>query len=51
MNKTYAASDRYLKYIITKQEKRFAWMFYTTIGICTFAILTVIVTLALVFNG
>jgi methyl-accepting chemotaxis protein len=51
MNKTYAASDRYLKYIITKQEKRFAWMFYTTIGICTAAIITVVVTLALVLNG
>lgn len=51
MNKTYAASDRYLKYIISKQEKRFAWMFYTTIGVCTSAIITVIVTLALVLNG
>ena len=51
MNKTFTASDRYLKYIITKQNKRFAWMFYTTIGICTAAIITVVVTLALVLNG
>jgi hypothetical protein len=40
MSKTFAASDRYLKYIISKQSKRFMWIFIATISVCTACILT-----------
>lgn len=39
MSKTFATSDRYLKYIISKQHKRFVWVFVIAMGICVFAIL------------
>jgi DNA repair ATPase RecN len=39
MSKTYAASDRYLKYILSKQSRRFMWVFIAAISICTAVIL------------
>jgi ABC-type transporter Mla subunit MlaD len=39
MSKTFAASDRYLKYIISKQNKRFMWIFIAAISICATVIL------------
>ena len=39
MSKTFATSDRYLKYLITKQNRRFAWIFVTAIVVCVAAIL------------
>ncbi len=39
MSKTFAASDRYLKYIISRQNKRFMWIFITAISVCVTAIL------------
>ncbi|MHC4167859.1 MAG: hypothetical protein ACYSWQ_12945 [Planctomycetota bacterium] len=39
MSKTFAASDRYLKYIISRQNKRFMWIFVAAISVCVTAIL------------
>lgn len=39
MSKTFAASDRYLKYIISKQRRNFIWVFITALGVCVAAIL------------
>jgi chromosome segregation ATPase len=39
MSKTFATSDRYLKYLMSKQNRRFAWIFVTAIGACLAAIL------------
>jgi len=39
MSKTFATSDRYLKYLISRQNKRFMWIFMTAIGVCLFAVL------------
>ena len=39
MSKTFATSDRYLKYIISRQNKRFLWIFVTAISVCALAIL------------
>jgi hypothetical protein len=39
MSRTFATSDRYLKYIITKQNKRFMWMFISAASVCLFVIL------------
>jgi uncharacterized phage infection (PIP) family protein YhgE len=39
MSRTFATSDRYLKYIITKQNKRFMWIFVSAASVCLFVIL------------
>ena len=39
MSKTFATSDRYLKYIISRQNKRFMWVFICTIGVCVLVVL------------
>jgi len=39
MSKTFATSDRYLKYIISRQNKRFLWIFVSAISVCVFVIL------------
>ncbi len=39
INKTFTASDKYLKYLITKQNKRLMWLFIVALGICTLAII------------
>jgi len=39
MSKTFSASDRYLKYIISKQNQRFMWIFIATISVCMVVIL------------
>ena len=39
MGKTFATSDRYLKYIISRQSKRFVWIFIAAISVCAAVIL------------
>ncbi|MHC4574294.1 MAG: hypothetical protein ACYS76_09220 [Planctomycetota bacterium] len=39
MSKTFATSDRYLKYLMSRQNKRFMWIFVISISVCTLAIL------------
>jgi methyl-accepting chemotaxis protein len=39
MSRTFAASDRYLKYIMSRQRKSFMWVFMIAMGICVLAIL------------
>jgi SMC interacting uncharacterized protein involved in chromosome segregation len=39
MSKTFAASDRYLKYILSSQRKSFLWVFTAALGVCLAAIL------------
>ena len=39
MSKTFATSDRYLKYIMSRQNKRFMWIFVTSITVCVLVIL------------
>jgi len=42
MSKTFATSDRYLKYLMTKQNKRFMWVFVIAMTICSAAIVALI---------
>jgi uncharacterized coiled-coil protein SlyX len=42
MSKTFAASDRYLKYIISSQRRSFIWVFTIAVGVCTAAILILV---------
>lgn len=39
MSKTFSASDRYLKYILSKQSNRFMWIFIAAISVCVACIL------------
>jgi ABC-type transporter Mla subunit MlaD len=39
MSRTFATSDRYLKYIVSRQNKRFMWIFITAIGVCLLVVL------------
>jgi len=39
MSKTFAASDRYLKYIVSRQNKRFMWIFIAAVSVCVVCIL------------
>jgi chromosome segregation ATPase len=39
MSRTFATSDRYLKYIISRQNKRFTWIFIAAVGVCAAVIL------------
>jgi len=39
MSKTFSASDRYLKYIISKQNRRVLWIFITALSVCVSVIL------------
>jgi len=50
MSKTFAASDRHLKYVMSRQNKRFLWVFSIAIGICTFAIIALAVIILMVLN-
>jgi chromosome segregation ATPase len=49
MNRTFATSDRYLKYILSKQNRRFMWVFIAAVGVCVLAIL--ILTGIVIFLG
>jgi hypothetical protein len=39
MRRTFATSDRYLKYLVTKQNRRFMWIFFAALGVCAAVIL------------
>lgn len=39
MSKTFATSDRYLKYIMSRQNKRFMWIFVISITVCVLVVL------------
>lgn len=42
MSKTFATSDRYLKYLVSKQNRRVAWLFVTAIGVCFLVVLILV---------
>jgi methyl-accepting chemotaxis protein len=42
MSKTFATSDRYLKYLISRQNRRFMWIFMIAMGVCLVAILALV---------
>lgn len=50
MSKTFAASDRYLKYIISRQHKRFMWVFITAMSICVIAIFALVAAIVVAIN-
>jgi methyl-accepting chemotaxis protein len=38
MSKTFSTSEKYLKYVISRQNKQFMWLFAVSMGICVVAI-------------
>jgi hypothetical protein len=42
MSRTFAASDRYLKYIVSRQTRQFMWVFYSALAICIVVILVLV---------
>jgi len=48
MRKTFAASDRYLKFLISKQSRRFMWIFITATAVCVFAIIALVLCVVMV---
>jgi len=42
MSRTFAASDRYLKFIVTRQTRQLMWVFYSALGICIAVILILV---------
>lgn len=50
MSKTFAASDRYMKYLVSKQSRRFMWVFWTAIGVCIFAIFALVVIVVMLMK-
>jgi hypothetical protein len=51
MSKTFAASDRHLKYVMSRQNKRFLWVFSVAMGICIFAIIVLAAAVLLLLNN
>ena len=45
LSKAFSASDRYLKYILNTQHKRFMWVFVTALGVCAFAIIVLLIVI------
>lgn len=43
LSRTFSASDKYLKYIINTQHKRFMWVFIAAMSISAFAVISLIV--------
>jgi chromosome segregation ATPase len=42
MSRTFAASDRYLKFIVSRQTRQFLWVFYSAIVVCVVVILVLV---------
>ncbi|MFA6187576.1 MAG: hypothetical protein WC770_10270 [Phycisphaerae bacterium] len=47
LGKTFSASDRYLKYILNTQHKRFMWVFVSAMAVCAFAIAMLVIVIIL----
>jgi hypothetical protein len=42
MSRTFAASDRYLKFIVSRQTRQFMWVFYSALVVCVLVILVLV---------
>jgi tetrahydromethanopterin S-methyltransferase subunit B len=42
MSRTFSTSDRYLKYIVSRQNKRFIWVFIISLSVCVVVILILV---------
>ena len=42
MSRVFSSSDRYLKYVISRQNRQFIWLFGVSVGVCLFVILILV---------
>ena len=47
MSQMFSASERYIKFALAKQQRRFYWVFGISVGICFLAIVALIVGIVL----
>jgi dsDNA-specific endonuclease/ATPase MutS2 len=47
MSKAFSASDRYMKYLVQVQNRRFVWVFLTSVVICLLAILAMLAAIGI----
>jgi len=45
MSKTFATSEKYLKYVISRQNKQFIWLFAVSLSVCVLAIAALVVVI------
>ncbi|MFH1615304.1 MAG: hypothetical protein ABIG61_09505 [Planctomycetota bacterium] len=50
MNKSFTASDRYMKYLVSRQSRRFMWVFIIAMCVCVFSILALVTAVVLIFK-
>jgi chorismate mutase len=50
ISRTFLASERYMKYTLSKQQARFYWIFGVSIGICFLAIVGLVIGIVLMVN-
>jgi DNA repair ATPase RecN len=50
MSRTFSASERFMKYTLAKQQGRFFWIFGISLGVCFFAIVGLIIGIALLMQ-
>jgi len=47
MSKAFAASDRYMKYLVQVQNRRFIWVFLISLAICLLVVLTMLTAIGI----
>lgn len=50
MNKTFAVSDRYMKYLVSRQNKRFTWLFVVSLCVTVFSIIALLIVFTFLFR-
>jgi hypothetical protein len=50
MSKTFAASDRYLKYIMARDKKRMFWLFIGSLSVCLTVLVALVVIIIALFR-
>ncbi len=51
MNKTFAVSDRYMKYLVSRQNRRFTWLFVVSLSVTVFSIIALLAVFTFLFRN
>ena len=49
MSRTFSASDRRLKYMLSKQSRRFTWLFVSSLTVCCIAVIALLIVFLIIF--
>ena len=50
MTRTFAASDRYMKYLVSRQSRRFMWVFLIAMGVSLLAVIGLVLTITIIIK-